>query len=378
MKKISHYILSFIAVGLVQFSFLSEAYATDPQKPILNIGMAGPFTGSNASLGDMMKRGMEIAIEDINEKGGVLGRPIKPIIMDDRCDPKEAVSVANKLINYEVPVVIGHFCSGASIPTSDIYASSGILQISPASTNPKLTERDIPTVFRICGRDDAQGVTSAHWISTHYTGQNVAVVHDKQTYSKGLADSFKMNILKTGQNPLVLEETVNPGEKDFSSLITKLKRANAQVIYYGGYHPELGQILRQLQAQGMKPTVISGDAVGTSELWQVTGNAAEGMLFTQGANPQINPEASPLIEKLKKKNYPLEVYTFYTYAAMQSWTQAVEKAQSLDAVKVSEVMKNSSFKTVLGDLGYNNLGDIKGSAYRVYQWHDGKFSQIEQ
>ena len=174
----------------------------------IKIATNGPMTGQYAAFGEQMRRGAEMAVADINAKGGVLGQKLVLSIGDDACDPKQAVAVANKTASDKVVFVAGHFCSGSSIPASQVYQEEGIVQISPASTDPKLTEEGRANVFRVCGRDDQQGIVAGDLLADKFKGKKIAFLHDKTPYGKGLADETKMQLNKRG----VTEATqIGPG-----------------------------------------------------------------------------------------------------------------------------------------------------------------------
>src|SRR5207302_7507701 len=203
------------------------------------------MTGSEATFGRQMKNGAEQAIADINAAGGVLGKQLRLEIGDDSCDPKQARSVAEKLAGMKVPFVVGHYCSSSSIPASEAYAEGNVLQITPASTNPTFTERGLWNTFRVCGRDDQQGAVAGAYIAKNYKGKNVAALHDKTTYGKGLADEMKKALNKAGVTEK-LYEAYNKGDKDFTALVSKIKLNNIDLVFVGGYHQEAGLILRQM------------------------------------------------------------------------------------------------------------------------------------
>lgn len=336
------------------------------------IGVAAPMTGSEAAFGEQFRRGAEKAVADINAKGGVLGQKLALAVGDDACDPKQAVSVANDFVSKKVAFVAGHYCSGSSIPASEVYAEAGIVQISPGSTNPKYTERGLPNVFRTCGRDDAQGPTAAKYVMEKFKGKNVAIVQDKSAYGKGLADEFQ-KALNAGGVKEVLYEAITAGEKDYSPLISKLKNVKADVIYFGGYKTEAGLIVRQGKDQGLNATLVSGDAVVSEEFWAITGPAGEGTLMTFGPDPRLNPGNDALVKWFRDQNYEPEAYTLYTYGSVQAWAQAVQKAGSTDATKVEASLRANKFETVLGQIGFDAKGDVTAPGYVFYVWHDGKY-----
>ncbi len=336
------------------------------------IATAGPMTGQYASFGEQMRRGAEMAVADINAAGGVLGQKLRLEIGDDACDPKQAVAVANDFVGKGVVFVAGHFCSGSSIPASKVYEEEGILMISPASTNPKLTDEGGDNVFRVCGRDDQQGKVAGAFLAKYYANKRIAIVHDKQAYSKGLADETKKQLNALGVKE-VLYDTVTAGEQDYSALVSKLKANKIDVLYYGGYHPEAGLIVRQMREQGLKAQLISGDALVTQEYWAITGSAGEGTLMTFSPDPRKNPIAAPVVAKFRAAGFEPEGYTLYTYGAIQAFAQAAEKAGSIDLDKLIKALRTNQFETVLGKIGFDEKGDVTAPGYVFYQWHDGQY-----
>jgi branched-chain amino acid transport system substrate-binding protein len=342
----------------------------------ITIATAGPMTGQYASFGAQMRAGAEQAVADLNKAGGVLGQKLVLEVGDDACDPKQAVAVANQLAGKGVALVAGHFCSGSSIPASSVYNDAGIVQISPASTNPKFTdERAGPGIFRVCGRDDQQGQVAGAFLAKTFAGKNIAIIDDKSAYGKGLADETRKNLNAAGKKE-VLDESYNAGEKDYTALVSKLKAANVDVLYVGGYHTEAGLILRQMRDQGMKTILVSGDALVTDEYWQITGDAGEGTLMTFSPDPRKNPGAKPVVDALTAAGKTAEGYALYTYAAIQAWAQAVTAAKSTDFQKVVAELNKDSFKTVLGDLKFDKKGDVTLPGYIVYKWSKGKYDYL--
>jgi branched-chain amino acid transport system substrate-binding protein len=367
MKKLW---LAGLALG-AGLTFAGAAFAQD-----LTVGVAGPMTGGEATFGRQLKNGAEQAIVDINAAGGVLGKKLKLEVGDDACDPKQARSVGEKLASMKLPVVIGHFCSSSSIPASEAYAEAGVLQITPASTNPLFTERKLWNTFRVCGRDDQQGALAGAYIARNFKGKNIAVIHDKTTYGKGLADETKKALNTAGMKEK-LYEAYNKGDKDFTALVSKLKLNQIDLVYVGGYHQEAGLILRQMRDQGLKTILMAGDALADKEFASITGPAAEGVLFTFGPDPRNKPTAKAIVEEFKAKNIDPEGYTLYTYAAFQVWAAAAKKANSTDGKKVAAAIKGGSWDTVLGKISYNAKGDITILDYVVYKWDaKGNYNEL--
>jgi branched-chain amino acid transport system substrate-binding protein len=346
----------------------------------IKFGIGGPITGGSAAFGAQVKNGAEQAIADINASGGILGQKITSTVGDDRADPKEGVSVANKFSADGVKFVIGHFNSGVSMPASDVYQENGILQITPASTNPRVTERNMWNVFRTCGRDDQQGSVAGAYILKNFKDKKIAVVHDKTTYGQGLADVTRTTMNKGGMKE-VLYEGVNVGDKDYSALVSKVKASGADLIYWGGLYDTGGLILRQLRDQGVRAPLMGGDGITDDEFAAIAGPGAEGTLMTYGPDPRKRPEAKDAVAKFRAKNFEPQAYTLYSYAAVQIIKQAAEAAKSLDPKKVAEQMKSGmKFSTVIGDISYDKKGDITRLDYVMYVWKknaDGKITYVE-
>jgi branched-chain amino acid transport system substrate-binding protein len=365
MKKA---LLAGVALGL---AMSTAAYAD------IIIATAGPMTGQYASFGQQMKTGAEQAVADINAAGGVNGEMLKLEVGDDACDPKQAVAVANQFAGEGVVFVAGHFCSGSSIPASAVYADAGIVQITPASTNPKYTdERPGPGTFRVCGRDDQQGAVAGAYLYDHFGDKKIAFINDKTAYGKGLAEATQAAYEAKGGKAAMVE-AYTAGEKDYSALVSKLKGEGVQVLYIGGYHTEAGLMARQAKEQGMDLQIVSGDALVTDEYWAITGDAGEGTLMTFSPDPRNNPAAKDIVAKLESEGKTTEGYVLYTYAAIQTWAQAAKDAGSTDFQPVVDALNKGKFSTVLGDLSFNDKGDVSLPGYVMYEWHDGKYAELK-
>ena len=342
----------------------------------IKMGVAGPITGPNAAFGAQLVNGTQQAVDDINKAGGILGQQITLEQGDDVSDPKQGVSVANKFVGDGVKFVVGHFNSGVTIPASDVYSENGILFITPSATNPKVTDRMLWDAFRTCGRDDQQGMVWAELARDKLKGKKIAVVHDKTTYGKGLADAALDNMHKMGVKE-VLYEGVNTGEKDYSAIVSKIKESGADYLMWGGLHTEGGLIVRQMRDQGMSTVMISGDGITDTEFAAIGGPGVEGTLMTFGPEPRKNPNAKDAVEAFKAKGFDPQGYTLYSYAAVQIIKQAAEKANSLDPKKVAAVMHSGmTFNTVIGPIAYDKKGDRTTVDYVWYVWKKGADGKI--
>jgi len=353
---------------------LSFMLAALPAHADITIGLAGPFSGQNAFFGEQMKHGAEMAVADINAQGGVNGEKLSLREADDACDPKQAVAVANQMASAGIKFVIGHACSGASIPASKVYNEEDILMMTPISSNPALTDAGFTDIFRTCGRDDQQGAILADYILKHFKGKKIAITHDQSAWGHGIADVLKKNLNAGGVNE-VLFESFDPDGRDYSALISRLKQAGVDVIFLGGYHTAVGLILRQMQEQGAHMQVFGGDALATDQLRSITGNAVEGLLMSFGPDARKKPEAQAAVAAIRKGGYEPEGYTLNSYASVQALADAIKRAGTADPVKVAQFLRQGTIKTVIGDIGFNDKGDVTGATYVLYRWHDGKYAE---
>lgn len=368
-----------LAAGLALTACGENAPDVAKQQP-LKVAVAGPMTGKDAAFGSQLKNGAIQGVEDINAAGGILGQQISLSVEDDNGDPKQGVSIANKMAGEGVRFVIGHFNSGVSIPSSDVYNENGMLMVSPGSTNPTFTDRGLWNVFRVCGRDDQQGTVAGQYIAQNLADWKIAIVHDKTTYGKGLADETKKAINAAGINE-VLYEGVNSGEKDFSALIAKMKEAGTQLLYFGGVHTEAGLIVRQMRDQGLDATLMGGDGIATDEFAAIAGPAADGTLMTFAPDPRKRQEAAEALKAFEAKGITPEAYTLYAYAVAQILKQAAEAANSLDPKVLADQMRSGqAFDTVIGTIAFNDKGDVNRLDYTMYTWRkvDGdRISYVE-
>ena len=343
----------------------------------IKIGIAGPMTGAVAQYGDMQFSGARMAIEQINANGGVMGEKLVAVEQDDVCDPKQAVTVANNMVNEGVRFVVGHLCSSSTQPASDIYEDEGILMVTPASTSPAITESGYELVFRTIGLDSMQGPVAGKYIASQKP-ERVAVIHDKQQYGEGIASAVKSTLEDDGID-VVMYEGITAGQKDFSSLVTKLKKENVDFVYYGGYHPELGLILRQAQQAKLDAKFMGPEGVGNKDINTIAGDAAEGLLVTLPPSFDEKAENKSLVDAFAKKGEdPSGPFVLTSYTAVQLIADGIEKADSKDPIDVAKALRANTFKTPIGDVAYDKNGDLKSFEFVVYEWHsDGSKTPVK-
>jgi branched-chain amino acid transport system substrate-binding protein len=346
----------------------------------IQIAVAGSMTGPLAIAGDQVKRGAELAAKDINEAGGVNGRKIALSIEDDACDPKQAVSVANHVVADQIALVDGHVCSGASIPASAVYAEYGVLMMTPASVNSRLTDEAFAkgwsTIMRFYARDDSQGKMVGAWMADRYRDKKIAFVHDKSTYGKNLADQVKANLNAAGVHE-ILYEGINPGEKDYTAIVGKLKAAGAEVLYYGGYPPEGGLILRQAAEQGAKFQMVTTSGFVTPEFWSIAGSAADGTLFPFPPNPIGLATAGHVADEFRATGYEPEGFSLFSYATVQALAEGVRRAGKVDGAAVAKALRTGGpVDTVFGPVAFDAKGDAEGMVYEMNVWHGGRYQKL--
>jgi len=340
------------------------------------IGMAGALTGPNAYQGEQQQQGVEAAIADINTAGGVLGQQLRLISVDDACDSGQAIAAAHKLVAEKVSFVVGHQCSAASIPAAGIYERAGVIQMTPASTNSRLTEEGRANVFRICGRDDQQGAIAGAFLAARWGDAKIAILNDGSVYGKGLTEETQRQLRKHGVAEALYDELV-PGLSDYSALIAKLRAAGIQIAYFGGYYREAALLVRNAREQGYSLQLVSGDSIASEAFVQVTGEAGEGTVFTSFRDPRRNPGAASLIERFRRQGFEPEGYTLYSYGAVQAWAQAVERAASVEPKAVINALRSYEFETILGPVSFDAKGDVRQPGFEWFIWRSGRYVPLE-
>lgn len=359
--------------ALIAMSCVSTA-----QADILKIGVAGPFSGPVAQYGEMQRQGVHAAVKMINAAGGVAGHTLEAVEYDDACEPKQAVSVANKIVREGVKFVVGHLCSNSTQPATDIYREENILVIT-GSTNPGITTRGYTNIFRTIGLDTDQGLRAANYIAETVKPKAVAVVHDKQQYGKGVADIVEAQLRAKGVY-VVSVDGINSGEKDFSALISKLKKEGADFVYYGGYHPELALIMRQAKASGFMPQFMGPEGLGNKDIAFLAGDAVEGLLVTLPVRYDLKLENQPVVDVLQAQNADVTgPFVWTSFAAVQAITHAIEQSGSVEPADVAKTLHNETVDSVIGPIQWDEKGDLQGFSFNLYRWHaDGTGSLIQE
>lgn len=350
-------------------ALLRPAVAIAQEGPI-PVALVGALSGPFELVGQSLTDGAEAALARINQSGGVLGRPLRLITADDHCKPDSAEQVARDLVAQGVAVVIGHLCSGASIAASEIYAEAGIVQISPASTAPAYTERGLPTVFRVIGRDDMQGFVLADHIERTYRAGSVGLLHDSSFYSQGLAESFVQAAATLGL-PAPKRWTLEDDSLAFDPVIAALRDEQISVLVFPGYGHQVVALLQALQVWGHDLKIIGSDTLMNSDFISAAGMLADGVELSFPPDPSHDLRNQALTEALQQEGRQIDAFTFYTFGALEVWAKAVDQAGSLDSARVAQALKVGAFDSVLGRISFDDKGDIEQTGFVMYHFIDG-------
>jgi branched-chain amino acid transport system substrate-binding protein len=336
------------------------------------IGMPAPMTGGMAWFGEQMEQGTTMRIAELNAAGGVLGQPVELLVVDDYCDPEQAIAAARKLVEARVATVIGHACSGAAIAASQIYAEAGLLLITGVAAS-KLTEQGLRNVFRYLGRDTQQGTMAADYLAERWGAKQIAIVHDGGAFGKGVAEAARRRLGELGVRQVMLE-AIELGRTDSLDLIDRLQAEGIAAFYFGGYSAEAGLIMRQARNREYTFQMIGPDILSDEYFGRVAGEASEGVLFPSWPDLRNQPEAAPLVAKFRARNYEPEGITIPTYVSVQIWAEAVEKAGTLELDRVIDSLRTNQFDTLFGTIGFDEKGDVYGYEPLVwYVWQGGNY-----
>lgn len=359
----------------VFLALLAIAGCSSQQQNTVRIGAAGPMTGDQSKMGIDLRNGVELAVAEWNDKGGVLGKKIELLAGDDQADPKQAVSVANKFINQKVVAVVGHWNSNCSIAASEDYKKAGLVMVSPASTNPRLTQQGFKTVFRVCGTDDQQGVVAAEFVLRTMKPKRIAVLHDKSTYGQGLADFFKKTV--EGRADVVFYDGIVQRDPDYRAVLTAMKEKRPDVYFFGGVYPEAGRLVRQAKEIGLNAPMITGDGVYDPTFLQIAERTAEGTFVTFGKDTSTLETAKAFNEKYRAKYGAPGPYSIYAYDAANIILTAIKETGTTDGMKAAEYIAKGRFTGAFGELSFNANGDVAKAPYVVWQVRDGKFIEAK-
>lgn len=373
MKK-SHWVQSMAAV-LASLVFAGGAMAADPIK----IGVAGPHSGDLAPYGIPTKEAVSLVVEKVNAGGGLLGRDVEVLAMDDQCKPEIATNVATKLASQDVDVLVGHVCSGATKAALGIYMEAEVIAVSPSATNPPLTKSgDYPNFYRTIAPDDEQGRLAADFVTEELRAEKVAIIHDKGDYGKGFADFSRQFIEEGGQAEIVMFEGITPGAMDYSAVVQRLRFKRADAVIFGGYHPEASKLIAQMKRKRIRADFIGPDGIKDEGFLEIAGADAEG-IYATGPMDVTRYEENKEARAAYVEKYGKEPGTFFDqgYAAIQALVNAIEVAGSTEYEALEKALKNNPVETAVGRIKFDEKGDAEGVGFSVYQVRGGKFVEMD-
>ncbi len=376
---IKHRIGNLLVVGVtvlfMTLTLCGAAMAADTIK----LGVAGPHSGDLASYGIPTVNAAKLVVEDINAKGGILGKKVELVIEDDVCKPEVATSTATKLVGDGVVCVLGHICSGATKAALGIYKDSKKVVMSPSATNPALTQSgDYPNFFRTIASDDAQARLEVDFALDVLKVKKIAVLHDKGDYGKGLAEFAKSFIEADSRAQMVLYEGVTPNAVDYSAVVQKIKRSKAEAVIFGGYHPEASKIVTQMRKKKMKAAFISDDGVKDDTFIKVAQKYAEGVYASGPKDVSSNPMTVSYLAKHKAK-FNADPGAFYdnAVAAAYALLGAIENAGSTDYDAIVKALRTKEVETTLGSIKFDDRGDAIGAGFAMYQVQNGVYVAVK-
>jgi branched-chain amino acid transport system substrate-binding protein len=336
----------------------------------LRIGVGGPFSGPDAVFGTQIRTGVEQAVSDINDAGGFLGRKAQVVAGDDGADPKKATQVAKGFVESGITLVIGHFSSAVTLPTSAIYAKDHILNLVPSATAPSITEQGLDTVFRVCGRADQQAAVAAQFLLGRHA---VAIVHDRTSAGQAFADGVRGALAAGGKREVFYGAVGDTSDlAGLVGLVGRLQAAGTQTVVWGGGPAGAAALARQLRDGKSHIALLGGVELASDEFANLSGAAAEGVYVIFPRDPRMRPAAADLRRRLIAKNIEPLGYMFYAYAAVQIIKQTAQATHSLDTKVLAAAMRSGiQFETVLGTISFDAKGDQKVSDLTVNLWRKG-------
>jgi len=356
--------------------FLTLAFSSLQAAETIKIGVAGPLSGDLAPYGIPPKNAVVLAAEQMNKQGGLLGKQVEIVAVDDACKPEMATNGANKLVASHVVAVIGHVCSGATKAAMPIYQAASLPVISPSATSPELTlSGKYPLFFRTIPHDATQAMVQAQFIQTVLKAKTVAVVHDKGDYGKGLALLVAEELKRRGIK-VVMVEGITPGAVDYSALIRKIRRAKPDVVAYGGYHPEATKIVAQARKRRIHAAFISGDGIKDPSFLKIGRHYVEGYYATSPRDLGKNALTQQVTKDLAKRNQQPGNFGLQAHAAFSALVKAIETAQSTDPQKIRHQLQTQQVESTLGKIGFDEKGDVVGPGFSVYQVQNHHFVDL--
>ena len=369
LKRFSLALLLIVAFGLA-------GTAAAQQKGRIKIAVQAPLSGEQAAIGEHIKLGAQLAVEESSKAFKDLGYDLVLVPQDDQAKPEVGVANARNMVaDPEVLVIVGHFNSGVALPASEVYKDAMLTMISPANTATEITDRGYPNVNRVCGRDDVQGPVGARFTAQDLKLKSVYIIHDKTLYGQGVAENFRNEAKKLGLTVLGFDGTEE--RANFSPMIIPLKAKNPDLVYFGGIYHQGGLLLKQLREKGVKAKFMGPDGLDSAEMAKIAGSAVVGSYYTSVAGPpDAYPETAAFAKKYKQRfGKETESFGMYGYdatlvgiKAIEGWIKANPGKKPSRADVVTAVRNIKNFKGITGSIEFDNKGDPVKAKYFVLQF----------
>ncbi|WUI03442.1 branched-chain amino acid ABC transporter substrate-binding protein [Spirillospora sp. NBC_00431] len=345
----------------------------------IKIGVPAPLSGDSASAGQDILAAAKVAADEINKAGGVDGRDVQIVEADDQCSAQQGAQAAQKLLNSGVVAVAGGYCSGAAVPAIPIYGRRSVPFVLDASTNPSLTDTGKGKVFRTCGRDDNQGLVAARFMTGQLGAKRIALLHDNTTYAKGLADAAA-NSAKQAGGQVVYQDALQPGQSDYSPVLTKVASTRPDVLYFTGYFAEAGLLMKQRKQLGLKFTLMGGDATTDSTVLKTAGSAADGYIATTAPLAKDLPAAGKFVTAYKAaNNADPGPFSVYEYDAVKVVAKAIDDAGSTKGRDITDALhKIKDFPGITGPITFDDKGDRTDPLYITVRVQSGAFTAYKK
>jgi branched-chain amino acid transport system substrate-binding protein len=362
-----------ILVGFVLAQFPAMAWA---QKGTIKVAVQAPLSGEQAALGEHLKLGAQLAVEETVKAYKALGFDLVFVPYDDQAKPEVGVANARNIVSDpNVLLLVGHFNSGVALPSSEVYKDAMLAMISPANTATEITDRGYPNVNRVCGRDDVQGPVGARFTAQDLKLKSVYIIHDKTLYGQGVADNFRNEANKLGLKVLGYDGTEE--RANFAPMIIPMKAKNPALVYFGGIYHQGGLLLKQMREKGVKAAFMGPDGLDSSEMVKIAGAQVVGSYYTTVAGPpDAYPESAAFAKRFKQRfGKEAESFTMYGYDAALVGIKAMEQAIQANGGKKpsraevsAAVRRIKNFKGITGSIAFDNKGDPVKAKYFVLQF----------
>jgi branched-chain amino acid transport system substrate-binding protein len=368
-------------LGIASAVACAMALAAGPAgaQEVIKIGFASPLTGGQANYGKDNQQGAQMAIDELNAQNPKIGgKAVKFQLMaeDDQADPKMGPTIAQKLVDAKVAGVVGHFNSGVTIPASKVYNDAGIPELS-VSTNVKYTDQGYKTAFRLMADDGKQGKALGEYAVKKLGFKRLAVIDDSTAYGQGLADEFEKAVKASG-GQIVKREHTNDKAVDFAAVLTSIKAANPEAIFFGGYDQQAGPMARQMKTLGINAKLMGGETMNSAKFIELAGPAAEGAIAsTPGAALESRPGGKAFADKYKAKyNQDIGLYAPYFYDGVMLIAAAMKAADSTDPAKYLPALQKINYKGITADIAFDPKGDLTQGLLTIFEVKNGKWVVI--